>query len=163
MEAPPLASPGQRIGAYLLEAALVCMTMWVGYLVWSAFVYGRGQTPGKQLLKLRVIDISQKRCPSWGTMAGREWLMKVWFVGLIASFLEVTAEPPAGLSLMFLFVIVLWLLANTVMLFRAERHQTAWDKLVGTVVIYDREGEFDPNRLARGDVQAARHQAQRAW
>jgi len=163
MDAPLLASPVQRIGAYLLEACLVGVTMWIGYIVWSAFIYGRGQTPGKQLLNLRVIDISQKHCPSWGTMAGREWLMKVWFVGLIGSLLEVAAEPPAGLYLMFLFVIVLWMLANTVMLFRAERHQTAWDKLIGTVVIYDRDGEFDPRRTGRRGVQAARRQAQRAW
>ena len=50
-----LASRGRRLGAFLLEPLLFAVTLVVGWLIWSLIVYSRGQTPAKQVLKMRVI------------------------------------------------------------------------------------------------------------
>ena len=49
---------GPRFGSYLLNAALMLVTLWVGWLVWAVVLaaQGTGQTPAKQLLGHRVID-----------------------------------------------------------------------------------------------------------
>src|SRR5206468_6518647 len=46
----PLASPGKRFGAYLLDLLLIIVTLVIGWLVWLFIDWGKGQTPGKQLL-----------------------------------------------------------------------------------------------------------------
>ena len=51
----PLASPGLRLGALALDYAIALVTLWVGWLIWFAVIARRGQTPGKQLLSLRLV------------------------------------------------------------------------------------------------------------
>src|SRR6476661_4276701 len=45
-----LSSAWRRLGGYLLEGLLILLTLLIGWLVWSIIVWGRGQTPAKQLL-----------------------------------------------------------------------------------------------------------------
>ena len=49
------ASPGIRLGSYLLEIVLFIFTLGIGWLIWAATIGGTGQTPAKRLLNLRVI------------------------------------------------------------------------------------------------------------
>ena len=46
---------GDRIVAYLLDFILFYLTLVIGYIIWWLIVLGRGQTPGKQLMGIRVV------------------------------------------------------------------------------------------------------------
>lgn len=69
----PKASIQHRFGQYLLEFGLIIVTLGVGYFVWLLIVLGQGQTPGKQLLKLRVYDETTGAPAKWGHMFIREF------------------------------------------------------------------------------------------
>jgi uncharacterized RDD family membrane protein YckC len=73
MEYPfPKASARHRFGQLLLEIALIIVTLGLGYLIWLLVVMDRGQTPGKQILKLRVYDETTGKPAKWGHMFIRE-------------------------------------------------------------------------------------------
>ncbi len=76
-----------RLGAIALDTVLACLTLGIGWLIWSMIVWGNGQTPAKQILKLRTFDATTGRPASWGHMALREFLvpMTVWFASALTS------------------------------------------------------------------------------
>ena len=135
-----LSSPGRRLGAYLLDGlvlmiavvidlvilgtggAVVTGIAFVGWLVWALVVWARGQTPGKQLLGMRTVTLRSGRRATWGTMLVREFLLKFLLFGLIVSL-------TLGLGLILYF----WLLWDA-------KRQELWDKMVGTIVVDDRNG-----------------------
>lgn len=45
----------RRQSAYILDAILVPLTLFIGYLIWWLIVLANGQTPGKQLAGIRVM------------------------------------------------------------------------------------------------------------
>ena len=110
-----LSSPGRRLGAYLLEALLAMVTLGIGYLIWTLVAFAKGQTPGKQALRMRVVSLQTGKPASWGTMFVREFIAK-----LVIGFLSVLT----------LGIINFWLLWDS-------NHQELWDKLVGTLVVDD--------------------------
>jgi uncharacterized RDD family membrane protein YckC len=69
----PKASIQHRLGQYFLEIGLFLVTLGVGYIVWFLIVLGQGQTPGKQVLKLRVYDETTGAPAKWGHMFIREF------------------------------------------------------------------------------------------
>ncbi len=73
------AGPGRRLAGYLLESILGVITLGVGYLVWFVIVAKRGQTPGKQLLRMYVIKEDGTRAGGWYTVL-RELVIKPAFV-----------------------------------------------------------------------------------
>lgn len=114
-----LASPGRRLAASLLDSLLVYPTLFIGAFVWSMIVWGRGQTPGKQLLGLRVVDASTGRVADWGRMFLRIIIFQWMVIG--------------GLGLLTLGVVSgighIWLLWD-------QRKQNLYDKMAGTLVVY---------------------------
>ena len=127
-----LSSPGKRLGALLLEVLLAAVTLVVGWLIWSLIVYARGQTPAKQVLKMRVVSLKDQQAAEVGWMALRELVLKV-----IPSF----------------FILgLLWVAINGIVLLTNDRYQTLWDKMLKTVVIDDPGYLFHPppshNRLS---------------
>jgi uncharacterized RDD family membrane protein YckC len=68
----PKASIHHRFGQYLLEIGLFLVTLGIGYCVWFLIILGQGQTPGKQILKLRVYDVTTGSPARWGHMFIRE-------------------------------------------------------------------------------------------
>ena len=64
-----------RLGAYALDCALAFCTCGIGWLIWAFVVWGQGQTPGKQILKMRTINFTNGLPASWGHMAVRELLI----------------------------------------------------------------------------------------
>lgn len=83
----PKASLQHRFGQLLLEIALVIVTLGIGYLIWFLIVLGRGQTPGKQILKLRVYDATTGMPAKWGHMFIRElgiYLALAFGIGALA-------------------------------------------------------------------------------
>jgi uncharacterized RDD family membrane protein YckC len=119
-----LSSPLRRLGAYLLDILLAIVTLLIGWLIWSLIVWGRGQTPGKQLLNMRVIREDTHSVVSWGRMALRELVCK-GIIGFVA-----------GATLIG-FVLYLWLLWD-------DENQELWDKMATTLVV------DDPQRVLAG-------------
>ena len=129
-----LASPGKRLGAYvldLIDPILALMFMFgigglgtaaggegagltlgfaflIAYIVWAIWLFAHGTTPGKNLLKMYVVKEDRQRA-GFGTMLFREWIGK-WVSGLIS-----------GLG-------YLWILI--------DKDRQAWhDKLASTYVV----------------------------
>jgi uncharacterized RDD family membrane protein YckC len=125
--ATPLASVGKRFGGMLLEGALFVCTLGIGWLIWAIIVMSRGQTPAKQLLHMRVVNVEDGRAATWGKMFVRDVLCK-WVIGLVAGVTFI------GIILYF------WLCWD-------DKNQELWDKMVNTVVVDDPEDQLDPRNL----------------
>lgn len=111
----PMSSAGKRFGAYLLEALLLMATLVIGWLVWSLCIWGRGQTPAKQLLHMRCVDQHSGQVAGWGTMALREIVGKA-----------ILANVTCGISTLVGAFMVL-----------GESRQGVWDKIANTIVVDD--------------------------
>ena len=114
-----LASPGERLAAVALELILAVVTLGVGWFVWMLVAFARGQTPGKQLLRMRVVSAATGRPIGWGRMFVRELVVEP--VVILASLVTVVGV-----------VALLWLVWD-------RRNQELWDKVVDTVVVVDRD------------------------
>ena len=95
----------------------------VGYLVWWLIVLGRGQTPGKQLMSIRVIR-TDGRASRWGWTFLREFGVKGVLINAV-SWLS------AGVGLIVWIGDLLWA-------FWDKDRQTLHDKIMKTVVIDER-------------------------
>ncbi len=95
-----LASRGKRFGAFLLEIPLAVVTLGIGYLIWALIVYSQGLTPAKQLLKMRVVNLDERRAAGWLSMFLREWILKgaipiglnIISVGIVGTLWVLSAE-----------------------------------------------------------------------
>lgn len=110
------AGAGLRLLAYLLEGVLVLITLLIGWLIWAAIISGSGQTPAKQLLKLRVIDAQDSRPLGFLRM----FFMRGIVAGIVGSL---------AISVTFGIIVLmpLW----------TKRKQNIWDFLSGSVVVVD--------------------------
>ncbi len=108
-----LSSRGKRLVASVLDLVLVFVTLVVGYIVWLLIAWGRGQTPGKQLLDMYVLDLERGRRATRGKMFRR------WFV---SNLLGILFQPWLAL------VDALWIFSN-------REKQRLTDKIVHTIVI----------------------------
>jgi uncharacterized RDD family membrane protein YckC len=121
-----LTSAWGRLGGNLLEGLLMLLTLVVGWVVWSIVVWGRGQTPAKQLLGKRVLQRDSLTATGRGRMCVRELLCK-GLIGFLSNLIVVG------------FVVYFWLLWDS-------DRQELWDKMVGTIVVDDPENALDPRR-----------------
>lgn len=64
-----------RLGGIALDTALFFVTFGIGWTIWALVIWGEGQTPAKQILKMRTINFTNGRPASWGHMAIREFLI----------------------------------------------------------------------------------------
>ena len=103
----------------LIAIGIALLIVFVGYIVWWLFALGRGQTPGKQIVGIRVIK--DDGSPSgWGYTFLREFVIKFLLVGLLT-------EPTFGIARLVDYLWPLW--------DRAEKMQTLHDKMLGTIVV----------------------------
>lgn len=110
------AGAGLRLLAYLLEAVLVMITLLIGWLIWAAIISGSGQTPAKQLLKLRVIDAQDSRPLGFARM----FFMRGIVAGIIGSI-------AISVTLGIIVLMPLW----------TKRKQNIWDFVSSSVVVVD--------------------------
>jgi len=123
---PELSSVGKRFGEYALDVVLAIVTLGIGWLIWALIILGRGQTPAKQILNMRVIDAETGQVPSYGMMFVRDFLLKGLVMGIVTSV-------TFGLGLILYF----WLTWD-------DKNQELWDKAIGSVVVEDPEGRLAP-------------------
>lgn len=71
----PKASVQHRLAGYALDVALLLSTCFIGWLVWSLVIWDQGLTPGKQILKMRVVSSQTGQPVTWGHMAIRQFLI----------------------------------------------------------------------------------------
>ena len=116
-----LASKGKRFGGLLLDAVLMVVTLFIGWLIWWIILWKQGQSPAKSILKMRVYKLSEGRAANVSEMAIREAVGKILlgfipFYGLVSGIIVLTDPQSQGL----------------------------WDKIAGTVVIDDPDGRWKP-------------------
>jgi uncharacterized RDD family membrane protein YckC len=109
-----LSSRWKRLGGALVTSVLIVVTLVIGYIVWAFAIYGRGQTPAKQLLNMYVVDDRTGQPASWGTMFLRGWIID-----------GVLGQMTFGL---FSLVSALWIFGN-------DKNQRLTDKMLNTLVI----------------------------
>ncbi|MFY7897682.1 MAG: RDD family protein [Candidatus Planktophila sp.] len=117
LEPQRLASIQARFGSALLDALLLIVTLFVGWVIWNLFTWKTGQTPAKRILKQVVVDAKTGEVFSWSRMALREFAVK-GAAGNIAS------SATSGIT----FVI------DSLFVFREDR-RTVHDLIVGSKVI----------------------------
>jgi uncharacterized RDD family membrane protein YckC len=88
----PKASPQHRLGGIALDVALLLSTCYIGWIIWSLVIWGQGLTPGKQILKLRVVSSITGQTATWGHMAVRQFLIPMAMT-LPFSILQLAFEP----------------------------------------------------------------------
>jgi len=115
-----LSSAARRFGGYVLTGFLMVVTLLIGYVIWSFLIYGRGQTPAKQILGMRVLKLQTGAKASWGAMFIRGWICKP--VVHVASYILLGLPN-------------LWLLWD-------KNTQELWDKMIGTIVVNDSHGQL---------------------
>ena len=122
---PQLASVGRRLTALVLDSLIAILTLFVGFAVWSLIVYGRGQTPGKQLVGIYAAHVGKPHVPlSWGSMFLREFVIKALLFG---SLLNLATSG------------IVWAVDYLWPLWDGSGHiQTLHDKVVGSSVYKSR-------------------------
>lgn len=75
----PKASIKHRLGGYFLDLGLAILTLGIGWIIWSLFAWRNGQTPAKQILKMRVVAEENRRNATWKHMAIRQFLIPLTF------------------------------------------------------------------------------------
>ena len=110
---------GRRIAAYILDIVLFLVTLIIGYIIWWLFTLSHGQTPGKQLLGIRVMRADGTRS-DWGWTFLREFVIKLVAVGILDSVVGVVG------------------IIDLVWAFWDKDRQTLHDKIMKTVVVDDR-------------------------
>ena len=90
----PKATVQHRLGGKAVDLAMYTVTFGIGWFIWSLIVWGQGQTPGKQILKLRVYNKTTGNPAKWGQMAIREFLLPLTitvavFPFVVAAYLSI--------------------------------------------------------------------------
>lgn len=114
------ASIGRRVAAYILDFVLFFATLIIGYIIWWLLSLGRGQTPGKRLMGIRVMR-ADGRASDWGWTFIREFILKFVVIGLLG---EVTLGIASVVDNLWAF----W----------DKDRQALHDKVMKTVVVQDR-------------------------
>ena len=110
------------LGTISIVVVGILVIVMTGYIVWWLIVLGRGQTPGKQIVGIRVIR--DDGTPSdWGYTFLREFVIKFLLVGLLS-------DATLGIARLVDYLWPLW--------DKAKKMQTLHDKLLGTIVVRNR-------------------------
>ena len=105
-----------------LVVIAVIMGIGIGYIVWWLIALRQGQTPGKQIVGIRVIK--DDGSPSgWGYTFLREFVIKFLLLGFLF-------QATFGIAWLVDYLWPLW--------DRAEKMQTLHDKVLGTIVVRSR-------------------------
>lgn len=124
----PYATPLHRFGAAILESVLAVVTLGIGWFIWWLILIGRGLTPARQILGLRIVNAKTMQ-----PVANSQ----VFLRGFVVYFLAFSALASA-LSLLLFGAGWLFTLVSALLVFRAS-HQTLWDQMTGTTVGFQKK------------------------
>jgi uncharacterized RDD family membrane protein YckC len=116
-----LTGAGKRFGAWLLDLLLLMVTLVIGYVIWSIILWGKGQSPAKSILKMRVVAANEFRPLGRGDMALRSLVGKI-LIGSVVPF---------------------YLLISGIFVLADDRNQALWDKIAKSVVVDDPDNIFN--------------------
>ena len=141
----PLASQQHRLAATAVDGGLFWATCFIGWIVWTLILWSKGQTPGKYLLKIRVLNEPTGTPATWGQMAIRQQLIGLALAApyLIAYLLSIFYPNTSGwfgilvgylvtLAIYFLFLAVY--IVDVVWAFGPTRKRLV-DYWAGTIVV----------------------------
>ena len=109
----PKASIQHRLGGKVVDYAMYSVTFGIGWVIWSLVVWGQGQTPGKQIVKLRVYNKTNLKRVTWGHMALREFGLPItpsiifWISIVSSGGLENLSDTFVGIVVVALIVVFL--------------------------------------------------------
>ena len=115
-----LASVGRRIGSYFLALVLFIVTLGIGYLVWGAISWAKGQTPTQQVLGMQTWRPQTRANATWGEQFLRELSRILYIIPFIGWIIAIVS--------FFMFV-------------ASREHRALHDQVGGTIVLHD------PNRV----------------
>lgn len=124
----PFATPLHRFGSSVLEYTLAFVTLGIGWFIWWLILLGRGLTPARQILGLRIVD-AKTMLPVTNS--------QVFVRGFVVYFLAFSALA-SGLSLVLFGAGWVFSIISALLVFRAS-HQTLWDQLTNTTVGYQKK------------------------
>jgi uncharacterized RDD family membrane protein YckC/RNA polymerase subunit RPABC4/transcription elongation factor Spt4 len=122
-----LSPAGRRLGGVLLDGLLIVCTLVIGWVIWTLVVWAQGQTPGKQLLGMRVVRLDTRTYAGWGKMFLRDFVGKL-LVAMVSSLIPFIGGVIADC----------WLLWD-------KDRQELWDKIAGTIVVNDPDKQLAPS------------------
>jgi len=137
-----LATPQHRLAGRVVDGAFYIVTLGIGWFIWNLVVWGQGQTPGHQVLKMRIYSMDTKKPASWGHMALRQFLLPlafgmIPFVFIIVGTSLSNNDGSSGLFVV-LFGYLLGLaavLTDGFWIFRGNERQRLVDKFARTAVL----------------------------
>ena len=130
-----LATQGRRLAGFILDVLIAIFPIPViVWLVWFLVIAGRGQTPAKQILKMRIVR-EDGQSASYGWMLLREIVVKVIAFVVLSLILTTIFGDTIG----FWVYIVIWAACALWCVWDANR-QCLWDKAVRTFVVHDPDG-----------------------
>jgi uncharacterized RDD family membrane protein YckC len=109
---PPPSRVARLVIAGLLDTLFVVLTLYIGWAIWALITMRQGATPGKKLLKMKVVDKD--------TGVTIPWAKYVFLRGLVGGL--ILCIPLAGLVLQFM---PLW----------DRRNQSVYGKVSNTIVV----------------------------
>jgi len=130
---PHLADPFKRVGISVLELILVCITLIVGWIVWSVMSARNAQTPAMSRVGVRVISLRNNQPASLATMAVRELLVKAILM-IPAIFITFVVGDHLFTWWTPFLVFAFWYVGGSSIFFTKE-HQAIWDVLANTTVV----------------------------
>ena len=143
-----LATPQHRFGGRALDWAFLAVTFWFGWIVWSLVVWGQGQTPGHQVVKMRIYSLDTRKPTSWGHTALRQLVLPLAFSFVaVVPGAALTVIPNRyfeviGMVLIYIGIFGVFL-ADTLWIFRGNGRQRLVDVFAKTVVL----NECSPRKL----------------
>ena len=129
----PKASLKHRLAQLFLEYGLFIVTLGVGYIVWFWISLGNGQTPGKQVLKLRVYNSTNGKPAQWSHMFIRE--LGLYFAIGIATLVPAFLLYPGALLTVFDLIYYVVILADILWIFKGGKRQRLVDVICKTDVL----------------------------
>ena len=163
----PLANPRHRVAAAAVDAGFYIVTLGIGWFIWSLVTWAQGQTPGKQVLKIRVVSARNGAPANWGRMFLRQVLvgssLSFGWACILDTYLYLTIQFDGAtyssstfticlivtgvLSLIFLVLDIVW--------FFQKSHRRLLDHIVGTYVVNEsltKDFQSVPNYDSNDDI-----------
>jgi uncharacterized RDD family membrane protein YckC len=142
----PRASVQHRLGGNVLDGVLFLssfFTLFIGWIVWSLVLWGQGQTPAKQILKMRVYSIDTGKPATWGHMAVRQFLIPVAFSCLYIPFLiaalavsvDSSEFATGSVTIMGSLVVFALQLTDALLIFKGDERARLTDRWARTYVV----------------------------